>query len=84
MQNLMGFPNPIGTGKVAADLQWRRDKATPIGLAGTDPLGNLVFSSKDELWTTLVIFTDFSHEAGAGSRKFNIAHLDFFPEIGIK
>jgi hypothetical protein len=80
----MGLPNSIGTGQVAADLERRRDEATPLGLADLDTMGDVVFPSKDEFRTTLVFFTDLGHEAGAGSRKFKIVHLDLFPESGIK
>jgi hypothetical protein len=81
---LMGLTSSIGTGQVAADLDRRRDEAAPLGLANVDLLGDLVCSSKDELRTALVFFADFGHEAGAGSRKFNIVYIDLFPESGVK
>jgi len=51
----------------------------PFCLTDRDLLGNAVFSSQDELRTTLIIFTDLSHETEAGSRKFDIVNLDLFP-----
>jgi len=80
----MGLSNPIGTGQVAADLERRRNEAAPLGLADRDTLGDFVFSSEDELRTTLVFFADLGHEAGAGSRKFNIVYLDLIPKSWIK
>ncbi len=80
----MGLPNPIGTRQVAADIERHRDEAAPLGLADRYTPGDVVFSSEDELRTTLVFFTDLGHETEAGSRKFNIVHLDFIPESGIK
>jgi hypothetical protein len=81
---LMGLTNTICAGQIAADLNRRRDEAVSLGLSNGHPLGDLVFSSKDELRTALVFFADVSHEAGPGSREFNIAYLDLFPENGIK
>jgi hypothetical protein len=81
---LMGLTNPIGTGQVAANLKRYWDEAVTLGLTNCDPLGDLASSSKDELRTALVFFADLSHEAGAGSREFNIAYIDLFPESGVK
>jgi hypothetical protein len=80
----MRLPNLIGTGKVEADLDRRRDEAVPFGLADGDPRLNVMFPSEHELRTTLVLFADFGNEAGAGSGKFNVMHLDLFPESGIE
>jgi hypothetical protein len=80
----MGLSNPIGAGQVAADLKRRRDEAAPLGLADLDTRGDVVFPSEDEFRTTLVFFTDLGHETGAGSRKFNIVHVDLIPESRIK
>ena len=68
----MGLTNPIGASQVAADLDRYRDEAVPLGLTGFDSLRYWVYSPKDKLWTALVIFADLGHEAGAGSREFNI------------
>lgn len=80
----MGLTHPIGTGQVAADLEWYRDEADPLGLADGDPLGNWVYSSEDEFRTALVFFADLSHETGARFREFKIVYLDLFPESGVK